>query len=137
MQGERIGVSASAIPIRTFADRAEWDEYRAGFVEIDLAACCEDTTEGFYLNTLTAVDIATGWVECRVVWEKGQQRVGGAVHEIGRQLPFPLVCLALTTARRSSTTTCTPTAKAGASRSRAHVRTARTTTRARSRRTGR
>ena len=68
----------SAIPIRTFA---EWDEDRPGFIEVDLVAHCRESTEGFYLNTLTAVDIATGRVECRAVWGKGQQRVGGAVHE--------------------------------------------------------
>ena len=78
------------IPIRTFA---EWDEVRPGFMEVDLVAHCGDTTEGFYLNTLTAVDIATSWVVCRAVWGKGQQRVGGAIHELSRQLPFPLLGL--------------------------------------------
>ena len=80
----------AAIPIRTFA---EWDEDRPGFLEVDLVAHCGESTEGFYLNTLTAVDIATGWVECRAVWGKGQQRVGGAIHELSRLLPFPLVGL--------------------------------------------
>ena len=80
----------SAIPIRTFA---EWDEDRPGFIEVDLVAHCGESTEGFYLNTLTAVDIATGWVECRAVRGKGQQRVGGAVHEVERLLPFPLAGL--------------------------------------------
>jgi len=37
------------------------------------------------------VDAATGWVECRAVWGKGQERVGGAVHHIGESLPFPLL----------------------------------------------
>ena len=78
------------IPIRTFA---EWDDVRPGFMEVDLVAHCGDTTEGFYLNTLTAVDIATGWVACRAVWGKGQQRVGGAIHEVARTLPFPLLGL--------------------------------------------
>ena len=40
----------ASIPIRTFA---EWDEDRPGFIEVDLVAHCGDTTEGFYLNTLT------------------------------------------------------------------------------------
>ena len=80
----------AAIPIRTFA---EWDEDKPGFIEVDLVAHCGETTEGFYLNTLTAVDISTGWVECRAVWGKGQDRVGGAVHEVSRLLPFPMVGL--------------------------------------------
>ena len=80
----------ASIPIRTFPD---WDDKRPGFQEIDLVAHCGDSTEGFYLNTLSAVDIATGWVEVRGVWGKGQQRVGGAIHQVGRQLPFPLLGL--------------------------------------------
>lgn len=79
-----------AIPIRTFAD---WDECAPGFLEMDLVAHCGESTEGFYLNTLCAVDVATGWVECREVWGKTQQRVGGAVHHISRRLPFPLLGL--------------------------------------------
>ena len=78
----------ASIPIRTFA---EWNEHQPGFLEIDLVAHCGETTEGQYLNTLSAVDIATGWVACRGVMGKGQQRVGGAVHHIGQSLPFPLL----------------------------------------------
>lgn len=78
----------ASIPIRTFA---EWNENRPGFLEIDLVAHCGDTTQGQYLNTLSAVDVATGWVACRGVMGKGQQRVGGAVHHIGQNLPFPLL----------------------------------------------
>ena len=48
----------------------------------NLVAHCGDTTEGFYLNTLTGVDIATGWLECRAVWGKVQDRVGDDVHEM-------------------------------------------------------
>jgi len=76
------------IPIRTFAD---WQENKAGFMEIDLVAHCGESTEGFYLNTLCAVDVASSWTECLPVWGKGQERVGGAVHKIRRRLPFPLL----------------------------------------------
>jgi len=78
----------SSIPIRTFAD---WQENRPGFVETDLVAHCGESTEGFYLNTLCAVDIATGWTECLAVWGKGQQRVKTAVHRMRQRLPFPLL----------------------------------------------
>lgn len=50
-----------SIPIRTFAD---WQEDKAGFLEADLVPHCGENTEGFYLNTLSTVDIATGWSEC-------------------------------------------------------------------------
>ena len=79
-----------SIPIRTFA---EWNENRPGFIEVDLVAHCGESTEGFYLNTLTGVDIATGWVECQAVWGKGQDRVGAAVHKMSKALPFDLVGL--------------------------------------------
>jgi len=80
----------TAIPIRTFS---EWDEAHPGFLEIDLVAHCGESTEGFYLNTLCAVDVATGWVEVQGVWGKGQERVGSAIHAVRQRLPFPLLGL--------------------------------------------
>jgi hypothetical protein len=79
-----------AIPIRTFT---EWDDARPGFCEIDLVAHCGSSTQGFYLCTLCAVDIATSWVELEAVWGKGQQRVGSAIHYVRERLPVPLVGL--------------------------------------------
>jgi len=80
----------SSIPIRTFAD---WQENRPGFLEVDLVPHCGDSTEGFYLTTLSTVDVASGWSECVGVWGKGQERVGGAVHRVRQRLPFPLLGL--------------------------------------------
>jgi len=80
----------SAIPIRTFTD---WQENRPGFVEVDLVAHCGESMEGFYLNTLMAVDVATGWSEFIGVWGKGQQRVGTSIHHLRERLPFPLLGL--------------------------------------------
>lgn len=78
------------IPIRTFAD---WQEDQPGFLEIDLVAHCGASLEDFYLNTLCAVDVASGWFECVPVWGKGQVRVRSAVHHIRQQLPFNLLGL--------------------------------------------
>jgi hypothetical protein len=80
----------SSIPIRTFAD---WQENRPGFLEVDLVPHCGDSAEGFYLTTLSTVDVATGWSECVGVWGKGQERVGSAVHRVRQRLPFPLLGL--------------------------------------------
>ena len=77
----------SLIPIRTFAD---WQEGNPGFIEIDLVAHCGEITEGFYLNTLCAVDVASGWTECRPVWGRGQQHVCSTVHRVRQRLPFAL-----------------------------------------------
>ena len=78
----------SSIPIRTFTD---WQENKTGFMEVDLVAHCGESTEGFYLNTLCAVDVFSGWTECVPVWGKGQQRVRSAVHRMRQSLPFPLL----------------------------------------------
>lgn len=80
----------SAIPIRTFAD---WQENRPGFIEVDLVAHCGESLDGFFLQTLMAVDVATGWAEFMGVWGKGQQRVGTAIHHVRERLPFPLLGL--------------------------------------------
>jgi integrase-like protein len=79
-----------SIAIRTFT---EWDDARPGFCEVDLVAHCGSSTEGFYLCTLCAVDIATTWVELEAVWGKGQERVGAAIHHVWERLPVPLVGL--------------------------------------------
>jgi len=77
-----------SIPIRTFAD---WHENKPGFLEVDLVAHCGESVEGFYLTTLCAVDVASGWSECVPVWGKGQVRVRSAVHRIRQRLPFSLL----------------------------------------------
>ena len=96
--GRRRGLSTTkpgtllknAIPVRTFSD---WNENKPGFVEADLVAHCGDSAEGFYLTTLSTVDVATGWCEPMAVWGKGQDRVGGAVYDVQKRLPMPLLGL--------------------------------------------
>jgi hypothetical protein len=77
-----------AIPIRTFTP---WENEKTGFMEIDLVAHCGSTTEGTYLNTLTATDIATGWTECMALPNKTQQAVSEAIAQMRIDLPFPLL----------------------------------------------
>jgi hypothetical protein len=96
--GSRHGLSTTkpgtllknAIPVRTFS---EWNENKPGFLEVDLVAHCGDSAEGFYLTTLSAVDVATGWCEPIAVWGKGQERVRGAVHHMRERLPIPMLGL--------------------------------------------
>jgi hypothetical protein len=76
------------IPVRTFTD---WQENKAGFVEVDLVAHCGESTDGFFLNTLCGVDVWSGWTECLPVWGKWQEKVRQAVHHMRRRLPFPLL----------------------------------------------
>jgi len=79
-----------AIPIRTFTP---WEDEHPGFLEIDLVAHCGLSTEGIYLNTLTATDLATGWTECLALPNKTQFAVSQAIGELRQNLPFPLLGL--------------------------------------------
>ena len=78
------------VPIRTWN---EWNAAPVGSLQADLVLHCGESTEGFYLTSLCAVDVATGWTELQPVWGLGKQRVGTAVHHVRQRLPFPLKSL--------------------------------------------
>jgi len=59
----------------------------------DLVAHCGSTSAGQFLFTLSTVDVATGWMLCRGVRNKGEQAVFEELAEIRRRLPFPLLGL--------------------------------------------
>jgi hypothetical protein len=80
----------SQVPIRTWS---EWKGVEPGSLQADLVLHCGDSVEGFFLTTLTAVDVASGWTELQAVWGMGKQRVGTAMHLIRQRLPFPLRAL--------------------------------------------
>lgn len=50
----------SEVPIRTWS---EWKGTAVGSLQADLVLHCGESTEGFCLTTLCAVDVATGWTE--------------------------------------------------------------------------
>ena len=56
-----------------------WEDECPGFFEVDLVAHCGESLEGTYLNTLSCVDLATGWMECLGLPHKTQQAVSRAV----------------------------------------------------------
>ncbi len=78
---------AAHVPVRTFGD---WQGVQPGAVQADLVAHCGDSAAGFYVTTLVAVDVATGWTECRAIWGKHYYRVKEAVRWVQRDLPMPL-----------------------------------------------
>ena len=80
----------NAIPVRIFTP---WEDERPGFFEVDLVAHCGESVQGIYLNTLSCVDIATGWMECLGLPNKTQQAVSQAILALRQQLPFPLLGL--------------------------------------------
>ena len=77
-----------AIPVRIYTP---WDEEKPGFLEIDLVAHCGETTEGQFVNTLTCVDVSTGWTECLAVHKRNQQTVFEAIQTMRSRLPFDLL----------------------------------------------
>ena len=100
----------NSIPIRTFAD---WQENKPGFMETDLVAHCGESSEGFYLNTLCAVDVASGWTQaCRC---GVRARCGYARRCIGCVSSFPSPCSVSTRtmAANSSTSASIPTVARG------------------------
>lgn len=74
------------IPIKT----NQWDEHRPGFLEVDTVGHCGTSTSGMFALTLNTVDIASGWVEPRAIWGKGEKGVVEAFESIERSLPFRL-----------------------------------------------
>jgi len=78
------------VPLRTFG---EWANVAPGNLQADLLAHCGESTRGFYLTSLLAIDVATGWTELQAVWGKGYSRVGTAVRFVRQALPMPLLSL--------------------------------------------
>jgi len=70
---------------------AQLRELPLGHVEVDLVLHSGMTTSGFYLTTLTTVEINSSWTICIPVWGKGKTRVGGAVARLQRQAPYTLL----------------------------------------------
>jgi len=80
--------------VRKKIERHTFAQLRAlplGHVEVDLVLHSGMTTKGFYLTTLTTVEITTSWTICIPVWGKNKGRVGGAVARLQRQAPYPLL----------------------------------------------
>jgi hypothetical protein len=69
----------------------KWSEEQPGFMEIDLVAHCGNSTEGQFLNTLTATDICTGWTDVTALPCRSQQAVCEAIHLMRQRLPFLLL----------------------------------------------
>lgn len=75
------------IPIRTWG---EWRDVEPGSVQGDLVLHCGERAEGFFLTTLTLVDVATGWTDVEPIFGLVMNRVGGGVEAASRRLPVPL-----------------------------------------------
>ena len=86
-QGTGAGSLRDEVAIRT---HSEWKGVSPGSLQADLVLHCGESTAGFYLATLTTVDVATSWCELEIVWGIGRQRVGTAMYHVRQRLPFTL-----------------------------------------------
>lgn len=94
-EGRRRPVTQSAsadtlkalVPVRTFG---EWGGVAPGSLQADLVVHCGESPAGFFLSTLLAVDVATGWTELEPIWGMMRKRVATAVHLVRQRLPVPL-----------------------------------------------
>jgi hypothetical protein len=78
------------VPLRTFG---EWSNVPPGHLPADLLAHCGDSSHDFFLTSLLALDVATGWTELQAVWGKGHHRGGAAMQAVRHALPMPLLGL--------------------------------------------
>jgi hypothetical protein len=79
----------SRIPIRTFYTSDE--RKMPGFCQIDTVHHCGQTTHGQYVHTLTATDVASGWIELRSLLNNAHRWTFQALSDIKAALPFPIM----------------------------------------------
>ena len=87
----RAGFSSAIrreVPIRTFND---WKNPPPGFCEVDMVAHGGTSVAGSFIQTLTMVDIATGWTECVPLVRRDGTLVVEAIKHLQGQFPWLLI----------------------------------------------
>jgi len=79
----------SRIPIRTFYTSDE--RKTPGFWQIDTVHHCGQVTSGQYLHTLTATDIASGWIELRSLLNNAHKWTFEALSDINAATMLPVL----------------------------------------------
>jgi len=72
------------IPVRL----TEWDTSKQGYLEIDLVVHCGCSTRGEYINTLSALEISSGWWEGEAMMGRSQRATFEALKHIKERTPF-------------------------------------------------
>ena len=73
------------VPIRTFND---WNDPAPGFCEVDMVAHGGTSVAGSFIQTLTMVDVATGWTECMPLVTRESGLVVEAMERSQSQFPW-------------------------------------------------
>jgi hypothetical protein len=79
----------SRIPIRTFYSGEE--RKTPGFWQIDTVHHCGQATHGQYVHTLTATDVASGWIELRSLLNNAHSWTFKALTDIKTTVPLPVL----------------------------------------------
>src|SRR4051812_49006315 len=75
------------VPIRTFND---WNSPVPGFCEVDMVAHGGTSVAGSFIQTLTMVDVATGWTECLPLLTREGSLVVEAINRAQNLFPWLL-----------------------------------------------
>ncbi len=75
------------VPIRTFND---WNSPPPGFCEVDMVAHGGTSVAGSFIQTLTMVDVATGWTECQPLVTRDGSLVIEAMKHVQSLFPWLL-----------------------------------------------
>lgn len=75
------------IPLRTLDAKA----HCPGIVNADTVAHCGESIAGDYMNSLTVVDLFSGWTVNRAIWKKDAKATLKQVQKVESDLPFYLV----------------------------------------------
>lgn len=70
--------------------RLDEEVNKPGTIQADTVAHCGDCIAGKYANTVTAVDVYSGWTENRAIWTKEASGVVEAVKSMEASFPFLL-----------------------------------------------
>jgi len=82
----RTPLLCSKVPVKTSTDL---DRSKPGVEQIDFVEHCGISASGEYVNSLSIVDIFSGWWEGDGVMGKGQERSLLALDEARKRCPFP------------------------------------------------
>ena len=91
LSGTRLGETAllRRIPVRTHYSDIE--RKTPGFMQVDTVHHCNDRDSGEFLLTLTAADVASGWIELFALPNKAHTWALRSMQSLQSSLPFPLL----------------------------------------------
>lgn len=83
----RASLLKHKIPVRTLDAKA----LCPGIVNADTVAHCGDNASGDFMNSLTVVDLFSGWTLNKAIWKKDASATLKQIKKVESELPFMLV----------------------------------------------